>query len=168
MPIYKLQSAFNRFTKVPMSLGATGWWDGVPSAPGWYFIETDTPLPILEQLPAPAQGTKLYDISGRIRYNNWLRQNGLAILPPPSGGSFVVYAGEQRNLKNRAREHTHGNPGTGCLRLSAYPQLANHAWSFSYLTCDSVFPGSNGDKALRALGEQTWRGLHGWPLFCKE
>ena len=150
-----------------MSLTSKGWWSGVPSEPGWYYIETDTPLDVLEQLPAPAQGTKVYNIPECLRYNNWLRKNGLAILPPPSGGPFVVYAGEQQNLKNRAREHTYGDPGTGCLRLSDYPQLADYAWSFFYLTCNSAFPGSNGDKALRALGEQTWRGLHGWPLLCK-
>ncbi len=151
-----------------MSLNSTGWWSVVPSEPGWYYIETNTPLAVLEQLPAPAQGTKVYNIPERIRYNNWLRQNGHAIVPPLTGRPFVVYAGEQQNLKNRAREHSHGNPKTGCLRLSDYPQLAQYAWSFFYLTCDSAFPGSNGDKALRALGEQTWRVLHGWPLLCKK
>jgi hypothetical protein len=31
-----------------------------------------------------------------------------------------------------------------------------------------VFPGCGDDKALRVLGEQIWRGIHGWPILCKE
>jgi hypothetical protein len=164
----ELEEIFSRFTHVEMQLNATGWWDPIPSASGWYLIETNTPLTVMEQLPPPPRGGILYNIPERLNFSKFLRQTNLAIIPSTPGASFVIYSGEHGNLKSRAREHTHGHPKTGCLCLSQYPHLYNYSWSFSYLSCDSVFLGCQGDKALRALVEQKWRGKYGWPLLCKE
>ncbi len=168
MSFYQLSSGFSRFQQVPMAFDDSSWWNAVPGVPGWYLIETDTPVEVLGQLPIPPEGTNIYNIPDRIQSNAWLLAQGLAIQPTQEGVSYVVYSGEQFNLKNRAREHTRGNNGTGCLCLSQYPQLHQYQWSFLYLSCDTVFPGNQGDKALRVFWEQTWRALNGWPILCKE
>jgi len=168
LALKKLEEVFSQFIRVEMLLSATGWWDSIPSTPGWYLIETNTPLSVMEQLPAPPRGGILYNIPERLNFSKFLRQSHLAIIPSAPGASFVIYSGEHGNLKSRAREHTHGHHKTGCLCLSQYDSLYNYSWSFSYLSCDSALSGCQGDKALRALVEQKWRGKYGWPLLCKE
>ena len=151
-----------------MSLSISGWWTEIPSDPGWYLIETNTPLSVLEELPSPSLGGRLYDIPERLIFNNFLKTAGLAILPNGNDTEYIVYSGEHGNLKSRAREHTHVHKKTGCLCLSQYPQLFEYKWNFLYLTCDALISDSNGDKALRAFIEQKWRGKFGWPLLCKK
>jgi hypothetical protein len=163
-----LEQNFSRFTNVNMQLNAVGWWNQIPSTAGWYLIETNTPLSVMEQLPDPPRGGILYNISDRLHFSSFLMHSNLAIKPSTLGAPFVIYSGEHGNLKSRAREHTHGHPKTGCLCLSQYDQLFNYTWTFSYLPCDSVLSGCQGDKALRALVEQKWRGKYGWPVLCKE
>jgi hypothetical protein len=164
----ELEEIFSRFKRIEMKPNETGWWKSIPSKPGWYLIETNTPLSVMEQLPAPPRGGILYNIPERLLFNKFLREHHLAIIPPAPGESYVIYSGEHGNLKSRAREHTHGHHRTGCLCLSQYNQIYNYSWSFSYLSCDSMYSGCQGDKALRALVEQKWRGKYGWPLLCKE
>jgi hypothetical protein len=161
-------NAFRQVTSVRMTLHADGWWRSVPAQGGWYCIETNAPLSVLASLPPPPSGTNQYNIPERIRVNKWVLDNGLAIAPPASDARYVVYTGEQSNLMARAREHTHGNEKTGCLKLSGYPELHGYDWCFSYVTCESVFPGCGDDKTLRVAGEQAWRAAFGWPLLCKE
>jgi hypothetical protein len=168
MSFDKFTAGFRQFKRVQMTLDAPNWWDAVPAAAGWYLIETNTLIAMLDQLPAPSLGSNLYNIPHRIQFSACLRAQGLAIQPACQGAPYFVYCGEQANLRNRAREHTHGNPGTGCLSLSLYPQLRGFEWWFWYLPCDTVFPESHGNKALRVMGEQTWRAHNGWPVLCKE
>lgn len=168
MSFYKLTAGFRQFERVQMTLNVPNWWNAVPNLPGWYLIETNTPVAVLGQQPVPPQGTNIYNIPDRARFTAWLSAQGLSILPAYQDASYFVYCGEQANLRNRAREHTHGNHGTGCLCLSNYQQLQQYQWWFWHLACDTVFPERNGNKALRVLGEQTWKALHGWPILCKE
>jgi hypothetical protein len=168
MSFYRLVAGFRKFQQVQMTLDAPNWWDPVPNEPGWYLIRTNTPIEVLAALPEPPQGTRIYDIPDRVQFNTWLLQEDLSIRPTPEDPSYIVYSGEQASLRNRAREHTHGNHGTGCLCLSHYHELHQYQWVFLFVTCDAVRPGVNGDKAFRVLGEQTWRALNGWPVLCKE
>jgi hypothetical protein len=154
------------FERVALTPGAKGWWSTVPADPGWYAIETNAPVSELEILAPATDCAKHYDFSRRVAAAALLRKYGQIILPSTEGRPYVVYSGEARDLKARAREHTHGNPGTGCLGLSAYAKLADYTWTFLYRTCETHVPGANGDKLLRTLLEQRWRAKHGWPLLC--
>ena len=168
MSFHILTIGLEQFQRIRMTLETRNWWNTIPSSPGWYLIETNTPIATLSKLTTPPQGSNIYNIPERIAFNAWLNAQGLMIAPSEPDASYFVYSGEQANLKSRAREHTHGNHGTGCLCLSHYQQLWDFQWWFWYLPCDTVFPRSNGNKALRILGEQTWRAQNGWPALCKE
>jgi len=165
---YKISAGFRNFEVVDIAINERNWWDPVPAVPGWYLIETNTPINVLAKLPQPPNGTNLYSIPDRVEFSQFLRDQGLSIEPREEGAPYIVYAGEHANLKSRAREHSHGNHGTGCLCLSEYNALINYHWNFYFLTCNSVFPEADGDKALRTMIEQVWRGVNGWPLLCKQ
>lgn len=154
------------FTPVPFKPGKRDWWSPVPAVPGWYVIETDAPVAVLEKLIPTADRAKHCNFARRATAVAFLREHEEVILPSAERGSYVVYSSEAGNLKARAREHTHGNGGTACLGLSAYPELERYRWAFLHRTCEEHVPGSRGDKLLRTLLEQRWRGQHGWPLLC--
>jgi hypothetical protein len=164
LPSLKLEE----FNRVPLTPGERDWWSVVPSSPGWYLVETNAPTSVLEKLVPRSDRKKHYNFFRRASATDLLRQYSEIILPPSRGRMYVVYSGEGRDLKARAREHTHGNGGTGCLGLSGYATLMKYRWSFLYRTCEAHVPGSNGDKLLRTLLEQRWRGEHGWPLLCTQ
>lgn len=155
------------FIRVPMSLTNRDWWATVPAVHGWYVIETNAPVSVLASLSKRVPG-KHYKLSNRIADAKFLIDAGLTIAPDKPDAAFVVYSGEHANLKARAREHTHGHTGTGCLCLQRYDELQKHDWSFLYRTCDEHAPGSKGNKGLRTLLEQRWRGANGWPVLCKQ
>lgn len=144
------------------------WWDEVPAVPGWYAIETDAPMAILSSLPLPQSNGRYYRIADRLRDAEFLIKNGAAIVPSHDGALYVVYMGEHGDLKSRAREHTHGNKGTGCLCLSQYKAICDFRWRFHYRTCESHVAGSCGNKMLRTYLEQKWRADNGWPVLCAE
>lgn len=166
VPIPRLDLA--QFESVQMSPFSKGWWDEVPAVPGWYAIETDAPVLVLAALPFPRAEGRHYRIAERLRGVEFLIKNGAAITPPQEGTPFIVYSGEHGNLKARAREHTHGNKGTGCLCLSQYEAICGFRWRFYYRTCESHVPGSCGNKMLRTFLEQKWRADNGWPILCAE
>lgn len=140
----------------------------MPSVPGWYAVETNAPISALKKLMPAADCTKHYNFSHRAVAAELLLGYSEIIVPASEGEMYVVYSGEGKNLKARAREHTHGDGGTGCLGLSRYDALVAYTWSFLYRTCEEHVPGSNGDKLLRTLLEQRWRGENGWPLLCTQ
>lgn len=166
--MHRLVNAFSLAVSVPITLNQEEWWRAVPAQGGWYCIETNAPLFVLASLPHPPAGSRQYNIPERVQANQWLLDNGIAIQPGTSGARYRVYVGEQSNLMARAREHSHGNVQTGCLRLSEYPALLGYEWVFAYVTCESVFPGCDDDKALRVAGEQALRSALGWPVLCRE
>lgn len=137
----------------------------VPAVTGWYLVETDTPLAVLEHLPAP-RGVAHYKIAERYRRNHRLITLGLTITPTAPGNFYVVYSGEHGNLKARAREHTQGHEKTGCLCLSQYQPLHGQRWNFKYLPFSVL--GVEDDKRVRVLVEQKWRATNGWPLLCDQ
>ncbi|WP_313699659.1 hypothetical protein [Achromobacter sp.] len=156
------------FTRIELSPKNKGWWTSIPAVPGWYAIETTAPAAKLEALVPAANCEKHYNFSRRVTATALLQSFNEIILPSSEGQSYVVYSGEGRNLKSRAREHTHGDKGTGCLGLSGYDSLTKYTWTFLYRTCEAHVPGANGDKLLRTLLEQRWRAQHGWPLLCSQ
>jgi hypothetical protein len=156
------------FARVSLTPGTKDWWSLVPAVPGWYAIETNAPVSALEMLVPGESCAKHYNFSRRTAAVALLRSYGQIIQPPAAGQPYVVYSGEGRNLKARAREHSHGNGGTACLGLSRYDSLAEYTWAFLYRTCEAHVPGSNGDKLLRTVLEQRWRAKHGWPLLCTQ
>ena len=155
------------FSIVPMTLAARDWWGNVPAVPGWYAVETNAPISVIGKLPLPKLEGKHYKIADRFKSAKFLLDNGLAIAPNDKG-AFIVYSGEHGNLKARAREHTHGDKGTGCMCLSQYKALWRFQWRFYFRTCEEHVQGSCGNKALRTYLEQQWRGENGWPILCKQ
>lgn len=157
-----------QFERVALTPATKQWWSSIPPEPGWYAVETNAPISLLQTLAPSAECAKHYNFSNRASAATFLRRYSEIIEPSSPGEMYVVYSGEGGDLKSRAREHTHGNKGTGCLGLSRYDVLSKYKWSFLYRTCEDQLPGSNGDKLLRTLLEQRWRGQHGWPLLCTQ
>lgn len=148
---------------IEMSFETEDWRSVIPSSPGWYFIETDTPLDILLDV-GPPLGQRHYDIPKKVKESLSLRRYDACILP--SNNSFyIVYSGEAKNLKSRAREHISGHPKTGCLALINYKSLHSYKWKFYFVLCP-IYKDPNESKNIRTLGEQAWRAKYGWPVLC--
>lgn len=156
------------FQAVDMTPNKRDWWDRIPGKPGWYAVETDAPLSVIAKVPSPREQGMHYQLAKRLSDVQFLIDKGVAIIPADEGALYIVYSGEHANLKSRAREHTHGNKGTGCICLSQYESLCEHRWKFYFLTCEQHVPGSSGNKALRTYLQQKWRGEHGWPILCAQ
>ncbi len=144
---------------------------GIPSAAGWYFIETNTPLTVLQRqglwaetyiTKRSAQTKKVlnYSIAARaMRYSSPIAE-------------YVnlerVYSGKASNLRDRARQHTFADPGTAALALFRYPELFQYSWSLGYMPL-SRFPHEGmTETILLSLGERIWRQSFRWPLLCAE
>lgn len=166
LPVRPLR--LGEFTRVEMTLSGAEWWSSVPARPGWYAIETNAPLSELESAPAPGKAGKNYSFPDRLGKAKLLLQLGLAITPATAGAAYVVYSGEHANLKARAREHSKGDKGTGCLCLSQYANLCNFRWDFLYLEFERHLVGHSDDKNVRTLLEQGWRAENGWPVMCSK
>ncbi len=148
---------------VEVNFETDDWRAVVPSSPGWYFIETDTPLDIFLGVGSPS-GQRHYDIPKKVKESLTLKKYDACILP--SGNTFYfVYSGEAKNLKSRAREHISGHPKTGCLALINYKSLHFYNWNFHFALCP-IHNDPNKSKMLRTFGEQTWRAKYGWPVLC--
>jgi hypothetical protein len=156
-----------QFATVKMNLESAGWWSQVPALAGWYAVQTDTPIAVLRRLLVQKE-SKWYDIPTRIDNAKVLLENGMAFSDGKKKEGTVVYFGEGKNLKARAREHTHGNRGTACLGLSQYATLYGYSWSFKFKTVKSHVPFLDDDKLLRTVLEQRWRSENGWPLLCTQ
>jgi len=160
----RLKTAFaNNMTSVPMDLSIDNWRTSIPNTGGWYLIETDTPITTFNNLRSP-HGQNHYKIPPRIPYTQQLNNNGLAI-QQQGKGMYVVYSGESKNLKARAREHVFGSSKTCCLGLSSYQALKKYKWKFWFLSTKEL--NLPDDKGLRVFGEQIWRSVNGWPVLCK-
>ncbi len=154
------------FTKVPIKLNEIGWTSSVPSKPGWYAIETNAPVALLKTLIRNPENKSHYDFSKRVNAAEFLQSCGAIISPRSEGLPYIIYFGEAKSLKARAREHSQGHKKTACLGLSNYAELGTYECSFLFRTCDVHIEGACGDKLLRTLLEQRWRGENGWPILC--
>ncbi len=154
---------------VNLALGNDGQWNreraNIPTCGGWYWIRSTTPIATFGGLAQP-HGNH-YNIPERVTYNQYLINSGIVLLPQRRDSLYVIYSGEAKNLRSRAREHRHGNVGTACLGLASYGLLRNERWLFCFVSRQDIFPYCDDDKALRVYGEQLWRSLNGWPILCK-
>lgn len=148
---------------VEISFTKDDWRMTVPPKPGWYFYQTDTPIEILKNVGPPV-GERHYNIPNKILESMALKKYDAVILPQ-NKSLYIVYSGEAKNLKARAREHISGHPKTGCLALANYDSLHSYNWNFNFTLCPSS-EDSNSSKLLRTLGEQAWRAKYGWPVLC--
>ena len=148
---------------VVMSFETDNWRNKIPSSPGWYFIETDTPPEIFKNVGSPV-GQQHYDIPKKVLESLTLKNYDACILPTDNPFYFI-YSGEAKNLKARAREHYSGHEKTGCLALKRYPLLHKYEWNFHYSLCPFVND-PNDNKLVRIFGEQLWRAKYGWPILC--
>jgi len=139
------------------------WRDELPSCPGWYFIETNTPPEVFKAVDKP-KGERHYNIPEKVKASSTLEQIGACILPSENSYYFV-YSGETKSLKARAHEHVSGHDKTACLALNQYPLLQEYEWKFHFSQC---FFGNdpNESKLVRIFGEQLWRAKYGEPILC--
>jgi len=151
-------------TPVEMIFQGDEWRTSIPSKPGWYFIETDTPPKVFEDVGPPPYGGRHYNIPEKVKVSLSLSNYG-ACIRPTDNPFYFVYSGEAKNLKARAREHMSGHHKTACLSLKNYPQLRSYTWKFHYVLCPSI-DDLNESKILRTYGEQVWRAKYGWPILC--
>lgn len=142
------------------------WKITIPSQPGWYLIETTTPINVLKSLDPPRYKAHI-NIPKTIESASILLNLGVIIVQS-ANDYYVVYNGEASNLNARAREHVRGHEKTFCLGLVNYPILKEYSWKFSYVLVSSCKSIVTHDKTLRVLFEQAWRGKHGWPILCKK
>lgn len=156
----------DQFTCVPMDFEDKSWHEGIPSQPGWYLIETNTPVMVLKSVGSQRHKAHI-NLPKTIESASKLIELGVTI--QQSGNDYyVVYNGEAKNLKARAREHVNGHSKTFCLGLVNYPVLRKYHWRFCYATVSECKNLENADKATRILFEQVWRAKHGWPILCKK
>ena len=148
---------------VKMHFKDNSWTDPLPSAPGWYFLETNAPIVTLMKAGLP-KGVAHYNIPSKVEKALSLKQFDACILPSKTKFYFV-YSGEAKNLKARAREHYAGHSKTGCLALINYPPLHKYQWRFHYSPC-KFGETPNDSKLIRIFGEQIWRSKYGWPVLC--
>ena len=149
---------------VEINFSDNSWRDTLPSKPGWYFIETNTP-PDEFLAVGPPKGERHYNIPKKAKASLYLNERfGVCILPSQNPFYFV-YSGEAKDLKARARVHQSGHGKTGCLALENYPALHQYKWTFHYAIC-SFGQNYHESKLSRIFGEQLWRSKYGWPLLC--
>ncbi len=95
----------------------TSWRKDIPSEAGWYMIMTNTPIEVLRSVGSPSHKAHI-NISETITGTSEVRDAGIAILPQFRNEDYIVYNGEAKNLRARAREHENGHAKTYCLGLS--------------------------------------------------
>jgi len=158
-----LKSIEKGMNALEMNLSGGPWRASIPSATGWYFIETNTPPDALKNVGLP-KGQRHYNIPYKVEASLSLEPFGACILPLKNP-FYIVYSGEAKNLKARAREHVSGHSKTGCLALENYSSLHKYDWKFHFSLCDL---GNNieENKLIRTFGEQLWRAKYGWPILC--
>lgn len=146
-----------------LSPSQSQWLNKIPDKPGWYSIETDAPLNVLQTIGTPQLG-KNYDIPKRITHSIELRNQGLAN-SIHKGGFYFIYNGMDKNsLRRRANEHAYGHAQTICLSLSQYKILHSYTWIFYCCTGEAL--NIPIDKGILIFGEQLWRSVYGWPILC--
>ncbi len=144
------------------------WRGSIPSKAGWYVIKTNTPVAVLKSVEPPKPKYKAHiNIPETINNTSILQDSGIAIMQSDDE-DYVVYNGEAKSLKARAREHERGHPRTYCLGLSNYEILRSYKWIFCYVVVSSCKVLPNGDKLLRLAVEQGWRAKNGWPILCRK
>ena len=149
---------------------------GIPNIPGWYFIRTDTPLDVLQRqaLWSPTYTT--------VRDKKLTKTKNINIAEYAARYSTLlahywniseVYSGMGSTLRERAKQHTFPDPGTGGLALGRYHELVQYNWTFGFIHLNRLaciaghaLTNDQADMLLR-FGEQAWRTANGWPLLCK-
>jgi hypothetical protein len=127
------------------------WRRSIPSEPGWYLVKTNTPITVLASIESPQYKAHI-NIPRTLSNSSLLKDLGIAIIQSDNE-DYVVYNGEAKNLKARAREHECGHPKTYCLGLSNYESLRGFRWVFCYVAVSSCNIPSNTDKLLRLAVE---------------
>ena len=148
----------------------TSWRKDIPSEAGWYMIMTKTPIEALRSVGSPSHIAHI-NIPETITGTSEVRDAGIAIHQQLRDEDYIVYNGEAKNLRARAREHGNGHAKTYCLGLSNYKSLRSYRWTFCYMTASSCMVLTNkekNDKLLRLAVEQGWRAYNGWPILCKK
>ncbi len=156
---------------VQINFNDESWRKNIPTGAGWYRIITNTPICKLCSVgPPKTENKKHINIPETINSSSELLKHRIAIRQHGKE-CYVVYNGEAKDLRARAREHENGSGGTSCLGLSNYESLHDHGWVFSYLPvseCKKVLDQVQDDKLLRVAVEQGWRVFNGWPILCRK
>ncbi len=157
-----------KFKCLEINFEDNSWRKSIPSRAGWYLIKTNTPIAKLKSVGLPKPNHKAHiKIPEAINDTSMLQESGITIMQSDCE-DYVVYNGEAKNLKARAREHERGHPKTYCLGLSNYGTLRSYKWIFCYVPVSDCEGLPNADKLLRLAVEQGWRAKNGWPILCRK
>lgn len=154
---------------VRISFNDNSWRKEISSEAGWYRIITNTPIYFLGSVCFPKHKAHI-NIPETINSTSKLRESGIAI-SQHGNEDYVVYNGEAKNLRARAKEHVDGHAKTYCLGLANYKNLHGYRWVFSYFLvsdCIGILAKGQDDKLLRLAVEQGWRAFNGWPVLCRK
>lgn len=157
-----------KFIRKKIDFNNRGWHlnnSRIPAEPGWYYIETNTPIHVFENVDNnPIK--KNYNIPGKIESNKYLIKNKIAITQKKDE-LYIVYSGQAKNLSARAREHSFGGTGTACLAIANYDSLIRYEWYFYYAE-SKKYEGETLNSSIRVYGEQILRTKYGWPILCSQ
>lgn len=137
----------------------------VPSVPGIYKIYTNCPIEVLMSLDQ-RNDSKHYNLSRKI--NESLRLPSELRINQNGNDNYMIYLGQQHNLKSRFREHFWGGNGTACLNIYEFEELRDYQWCFDYLECARIIPEYEDSKIYRNCIEQVVRVMTGWPILCSQ
>ena len=133
---------------------------------GIYNILTNAPKEVFEKITKPTAISKHYDIGERAKASKSEEGIEKYVIKQNNTDFYVVYNGEDHNIRQRILAHFKGHQGTGCLAIFKYEELKEYKWQVKYLDL------SNHDKQdnplFRIYLEQAWRAQNGWPMLCKK
>jgi hypothetical protein len=141
------------------------WGKNLPSKSGWYWIKTNTPIAVLESVGKPS-GKAHINIPKTI--TETLKLSNL-VITQSNNSEYIIYNGQAKYIRARAKEHFDGHQKTFCLGIKEYKNsFEKYNWVFSSVTLSKI-TGENADnKIKRILVEQAWRPKNGWQIFCKK
>jgi hypothetical protein len=96
---------------------------GIPNESGWYFISTNAPLSVLQnQVLWKKKYIQKKNVKTKNVGNYNIQERALRYSPDLQiyWNTKDVYSGMASKLRDRAKEHTFPDPGTGGLALSKY------------------------------------------------
>lgn len=148
---------------------------------GLYFIKTNIDKNTFSLLPNERSDKSHYNLKERFEQNIYNEINYNYNIY--NDKYYIVYNGENNNVRNRIQAHIKGYKNNGCLAIEKYKDLIKpNAWKISWIYIDDIidkfkeeYPdiedirkSTKKNKSFRILLENGWRYRNIWPIFCEE
>lgn len=148
---------------------------------GIYFIKTNIDKNKFSLLPDKPFDKKHYNLKERFEQNIYSKIN--YNYNKDNDEYYVVYNGENNDIRNRIQAHMKGYKNNGCLAIGKYKDLIQQdSWKISWIYIDDIINKFKEDypeikdirkstkrsKSFRILLENGWRYRNIWPIFCEK